>query len=150
MRLCKSELSVEFNAKINSMKSENTNIVLTVFSEYDFVRNKYLFSIYLYEQKEGTKSFVLGAVSYIDRYFDLTRYQTTKGLSLENISIQVDRKPSRLFISGSPEIGSIQTGGLTLYFNDTDTMDHCYGAIIECFYDAMNFCSGKLNIIKES
>lgn len=151
MRLCKSEISVEFNAKINNMKGDNTNIILTVFNAYDSEKDKYLFSIYLYEQKEGIKSFVLGAISYIDRYFDLTRYQSTKGLSFGDISVQRDRNLNRVFISGSPDLDSIQTGGLTLYFNDNDTMDRCYDAILECFYDAMNFCSsGKLNVVKES
>lgn len=152
MRLCKSELSIKFYAKVNYLKGDIVDVILTVSNEYDPVKDKYLFSIYLYEQKEtGTNKFLCGFVSYIDITFGLTRYQSTKGLSFGNISIERDRKLSRIFISGSPDLDSIQTGCLTLYFNNNDTMDRCYGAILECFYDTMNFCNSvKLSVTEGS
>lgn len=49
------------------------------------------------------------------------------------------------------DLRQYSNGGLTLYFNNSDTMDRCYDAILECFYDAMNFCSRrKLSVIGES
>lgn len=150
MRLCGSELIIKFDAKVNNMNGNNDSIVLAIFNEYNPVKDKYLFSVYVNRQKEnGTNEFLCGFISPIDSSFDLTRYQSAKGLSLEGISIQVDRKLSRLFISGSPELDSVQTCDVTLYFNDSDEMYRCYGAILECFYDVANFCgSRKLSVVE--
>lgn len=152
MRLCESKLSIKFNAKVNNVNGDTDSIILVIFNEYHPVKDKYLFSIYVNRQKEnGTNEFLCGFIAPIDSPFDLTRYQSTKGLSFEGISIQRDRKLSRLFISGSAELDSVQTCDVTLYFNNPDEMDRCYCAILECFYDAMNFNSnGKLNVIEES
>lgn len=152
MRLCESKLSIKFDAKVNNVNGSNATIILAVFNEYNPVKDKYLFSVYVNRQKEnGTNEFLCGFISPIDNPFDLTRYQSAKGLSLEGISIQRDRKLSRLFISGSAELDSVQTCEVTLYFNNPDEMDRCYGAILECFYDVMNFCgSRKLSVVEES
>ena len=152
MRLCKSELSIKFDAKVNNVRGETVDVILTVFNGYDPVKGKYLFSIYLYIQKEnGTNEFLCGSISYIDNHENLNIYNTEKGLSFCDLIVSRHKGLNTITIIGSSEIGSVQRSCTTLYFNNNDTMDRCYGAIIECFYDAMNFCSrGKLNVIGES
>ena len=79
MRLCKSELSIKFDAKVNNVRGETVDVILTVFNGYDPVKGKYLFSIYLYIQKEnGTNEFLCGSISYIDNHENLNIYNTEK------------------------------------------------------------------------